>query len=72
MRERLASDEAYAEAQAELEARINEDVLASALNVRPQRKPRTADSDALPVDEDLSTGDEDPDDDGPEVVYVHE
>jgi GTP-binding protein len=66
MRERLASDEEYAQAQAELEARINEDVLASALSVRPQRTPQAEDAD------DLSIDDEGPDDDEPEVVYVHE
>ncbi len=65
MRERLATDESYAEAQAELEARINEDVLASALNVRPQRQP--------PAEAAASEDDDDPEDgDGPEVVYVHE
>jgi GTP-binding protein len=57
-RERMATDEAFADAQAELEERINEDVLASALLARPQRKP-APDS----VDDD---------DDAPEVVYVDE
>ena len=71
MRERLAADEEYAEAQAALEARINEDVLASALHVRPQRKPlEAAARDQTPFDADAD--DDDLDGDGPEVVYVHE
>lgn len=72
MRERLASDEDYAEAQAALEARINEDVLASALNVRPQRK--TPDQGSLEgtASSDLVEDDEPDDDEGPEVVYVDE
>ncbi len=70
-RERLLNDEAYAEAQAELEARINEDVLASALDVRPSRVSPAA---AAFTGTDLGERDEDdPDEDeGPEVVYVHE
>ena len=71
MRVRLTSDEEYAEAQAELEARINEDVLASALNVRPQRKPlEPASGDETAFE--AGADDDDQEDDGPEVVYVHE
>jgi hypothetical protein len=69
MRSRLMTDEAYAEAQADLEARINEDVLASALQVRPQRKP------APDLAADTGEADDegmDDDEDGPEVVYVHD
>ncbi|TNF87177.1 MAG: Obg family GTPase CgtA, partial [Gammaproteobacteria bacterium] len=70
MRERLATDEAYAEAQAELEARINEDVLASALHARP---PRRSAEDVLSEAGEPAIDDDDlPDDDEPEVVYVHE
>jgi GTP-binding protein len=69
MRARLEQDEAYADAQAELEARINEDVLASALNVRP---PRIAGAGVVPPSDDDEAGDRDDDDEGPEVVYVHE
>ena len=72
MRERLLTDEAFAEAQADLESRINEDVLASALNVRPQRRP-ASDS---PAETDMEEGDDSDDDsddkEGPEVVYVHD
>lgn len=75
MRERLATDEEYAEAQAELEARINEDVLASALNVRPQRNSAVLEPEGQSAGETLVTDDaddDDPDDEGPEVVYVHD
>lgn len=76
MRERLATDEAFAEAQAALEARINDDVLASALNVRPQRRTTPADAGALGgADEDVEDVDgdvEDDDGEGPEVVYVRD
>ena len=74
MRERLATDEAFAEAQAELEARINDDVLASALNVRPQRRTTPADADAHLDEnvEDVGDVDEDDDGEGPEVVYVRD
>ena len=71
MRERLAADEEYAAAQSDLEARINEDVLASALNVRPQRIPPGPAGGEETV---LAAGadDDDPEDDEPEVVYVHD
>ena len=72
MRERLASDEEYAGAQADLEARINEDVLASALNVRPQRKPAAGSFQGEGPALDTAEGDDPGDDDGPEVVYVHD
>jgi len=75
MRERLAADEEYAQAQAALEVRINEDVLASALNVRPQRKSAiddSSESDASSLHDDDTDDDESDDGDGPEVVYVHE
>ncbi len=72
MRERLANDEEYAEAQAALEERINDDVLASALNVRPQRKtPGEAALDTGAASDDVDDDDGD-DGDGPEVVYVHD
>lgn len=88
IRERLAIDEDYAEAQAELEARINEDVLASALLARPQRLSRDeplaagsgtggagledVDAEDGVRDEDGVYDEDDDDEDGPEVVYVHE
>jgi len=70
MRERLATDEAYAEAQADLEARINEDVLASALNIRPPKQ--SAGDAADEAGEAIIDDDDDQDGDGPEVVYVHD
>lgn len=77
IRVRLATDEHYAEAQAELEARISEDVLASALIARPRRvQQEEMDGPAQVSDADQSAGDPPDDDvddeDGPEVVYVHE
>ena len=70
LRERLLNDEAYAQAQAELEERINEDVLASALNVRPSRLTTVP---AAVAGADAAAGDlDDDDDEGPEVVYVHD
>ncbi len=57
-RRRLRDDEAFAGAEAELEARIGEDVLKSALARRP---PRTA-----------ATDDDDDDDGDVEVVYVRD
>lgn len=59
----LREDEAAAEAEAALEARIGEDVLKSALARRPGRGP------ASDHDQD---DDHDDDDDGVEVVYVRE
>lgn len=70
IRQRLASDEEFREVQAALEARINEDVLASALLARPQRLrdgPPSGGSTA-----DLEEDDDEDDGDGPEVVYVDE
>jgi GTPase len=61
-RRALREDEAFAAVEADLEARISDDVLKSALARRP-----TAGMD--PDDEDE---DEDDDDDGVEVVYVRE
>ncbi len=58
-RRRMSEDEAFAAAEADLEARIGEDVLKSALAKRPPRSGRGAESDN--------------DDDGDvEVVYVRE
>jgi len=76
MRIRLAEDAAYAESQVELEARINEDVLASALLVRPRRQTpmsnATSGGDAVAEMDDLDSDEPDDDEDGPEVIYVHE
>ena len=72
IRQRLASDEEYAEAQAALEARINEDVLASSLLARPQR---LRDSVAAPWSGDPGEpveGDDEDNEAGPEVVYTDE
>ena len=54
--------------------RINEDVLASALNVRPSRLAGAAAVSELSEAGDSSEDEDDLDDDedGPEVVYVHE
>jgi hypothetical protein len=56
VRERLMADEPFAAAEADLAARINEDVLASALAARPRRVPPRAE--------------ESDDADGPQVIYV--
>jgi len=71
IRSRLVNDEAFAEAQLDLETRINADVLANALRARPRKLAGGQSA------EDLSdVDDDDPDDpddeDGPEVVYVNE
>ena len=61
-RRRLREDEAFAAAESDLEARIGEDVLQSALARRPGRGPGTS-----------RDADDDADDDGDvEVVYVRE
>ncbi|MGD8418353.1 MAG: GTPase ObgE [Pseudomonadales bacterium] len=64
LRRRLATDEAFAAQEASLAERIHQDVLASALDVRPPKGPTGA----------LEDGDdEDPEDpEGPEVVYVRD
>lgn len=71
-RKRLAEDEDAAAAERELEARIGEDVLKSALARRPARgpgEPRPAD----PGEDDYIEGDDDDEDDGDvEVVYVRD
>ena len=69
IRLRLATDETFAEEQAELAERINEDVLASALSRRPPRV-----RGALPAEPQEAAheaADED-DEEGPEVVYVRD
>jgi GTP-binding protein len=67
----LVNDEEFAESQADLEARINEDVLSRALDARPRR---LADSAAAPPAPPPNEDEEDPDagEEGPEVVYVDE
>jgi len=68
IRRQLATDEAFASAQAELAERINEDVLASALARRPQKRLT-----GTPAAPDVEHGsDEDDDGGGPEVVYVRD
>ncbi len=76
-RERLQDDEAFREAQRALEARIGEDVLASALLVRPQKAPQRREDDAYDADDDPEQiqgfdDDLDDDEDGPEVIYVRD
>jgi GTP-binding protein len=61
IRERLATDEEYALEEQALAERINQDVLASALEVRPQKRAPARDDDQAEDDED-----------DVEVVYVNE
>ncbi|MEM8767699.1 MAG: Obg family GTPase CgtA [Pseudomonadota bacterium] len=77
IRARLQDDEAFREEQALLEARIGEDVLASALQVRPQKAPGNKREDGLETDADEVSledfeDDLDDDEDGPEVIYVRD
>jgi len=80
IRSRLLSDGAYRDAQADLEARISEDVLANALRARPQRLPASAgvglagrdDVSGSALPDDGPSRDGTPQSDGPEVVYVDE
>jgi GTP-binding protein len=69
IRERLVDDPTYAEEQAALADRIHQDVLASALDVRPRRHSPAVEKDS---DDIIEGADEDIGDDDAEVVYVNE
>ena len=65
----LVNDEEFASSQADLEARINEDVLSRSLDARPRR---IADVGHVPVGDVPGGTDPDTGEEGPEVVYVDE
>jgi GTP-binding protein len=69
IRSDLVNDDEFAKSQADLEARINEDVLARSLDARPRR---LADSGEAPPHIEATDEDSNTDEEGDEVIYVDE
>ena len=72
IRKRLAMDEEFAAAEARLAEEINGDVLARALQARPQKLPPAAMTGGHPVDSGHGGDEEGPGQEDPEVVYVRD